>query len=109
MGYTKYIALEGDYSPKAMAARSNPESARTNGTMVFPGIQHGIGGTHSPSEVTLEHITNMPKDSVKLFVSNIPSRHSQANGSGTGWEQPGSGTPGPGSRAGRGPWRGTGG
>ena len=86
LGYTKCIALEGDYSQKAMAARSNPESTWTNRNMMFPGIQHGIRGTHSPSEVTLEHITNMPKDSVKLFMSNIPSRHSQANGSGTGWD-----------------------
>ena len=30
LGYTKYIALEGDYYQKAMAARSNPESTRTN-------------------------------------------------------------------------------
>ena len=43
--------------------------------MVFPGIQHGIDGTiHSPSEVTLGHITKMPKNSTMLFVSNISGR-----------------------------------
>ena len=35
LGYTKYIALERDYSQKAMAARSNPEIAQTDGSMVF--------------------------------------------------------------------------
>ena len=66
---TKYIALERGYSQKAMAARSNPEITQTNGSMVFPGIQHGIGGTtHSPSEVILEHITNTTKNSIKLFM-----------------------------------------
>ena len=70
-----------------MAVRSDPESTRTNGTMVLPGIQHCIGGTvHSPSEVTLEYIANVPENSVKLFVSSILGMHSQANGHCTGWD-----------------------
>ena len=72
VGYTKYIALERDYCQKAIAARANPAITQTDGSMVFPGIQHGIEGTiHSPSEVTIGHIAKIPKNSIKLFVSNI--------------------------------------
>ena len=88
LGYTKCIALERDYSQKVMAARANPAMTQTNGSMVFPGIQHGIGGMiHSPSDVTLEHITNMSKNSIRLFVSNIAGRQdSQAKDRCTKWD-----------------------
>ena len=61
LGYTRYIAVEINKDSRAVGNAANPKDD------IFPGIEHGLNGHHDIFDITEDHISALPKDSIALL------------------------------------------
>ena len=63
VGIDRIIAVEKSKTARKICDAANPA------TDTFPGVEHGLNGTHDITLITEEDIRTMPRGTLKLFLA----------------------------------------
>ena len=63
VGIDRIIAVEKSKTARKICDAANPA------TDTFPGVEHGLNGSHAITQITEEDIRAMPQGTLKLFLA----------------------------------------